>query len=112
MGELFGKTKTLSRDGVGQVVNGFTPNPVLTNGVAPITIGVAESFAVNVNDWTVIRFRPTQNVMVTLYDDQDNVSMSFPETGNLATTYILTYVNNIEFTNIGEIDCVIYYQAF
>lgn len=111
MATLFGKDKTLTRDGVGQVVNGFTPNPELTNDVSPIVLGSAESYILSVPDWTLIRFRSTQNLLITLYDEFGNESMIFPESPNLPIVYILSHVTIIKFYNdSGDIN-TIYYQA-
>jgi len=111
MGELYGFKKTLTRDGVGQVVNGFTPNPSLTNNISPVVIGENETYSLSVEDWTVIRFRTNQNVMITLYDEVGNKSMVFPESPNLPIIYILSYVVTIEFYNDGADPCTIWYQG-
>ena len=111
MATLFGKDKTLTRDGVGQVVNGFTPNPQLTNGVLPISLISGESYTLNTPDWTVIRFRSTQNLLITLYDELDNESMIFPESPNLPIVYILSHVVSIKFYNDSGNTNTIYYQA-
>ncbi len=111
MAELFGYKKTLTRDGVGQVVNGFTPNPIVTLGHSPIVLNSAQEHTLDVSEWTIIRFRGTQNMMVTLYDEYGNETMEFPETANLPVIYILSHVVSIKFYNdSGDIN-TIYYQG-
>jgi len=111
MAQLFGKNKTLTRDGVGQVVNGFTPNPALTHGMEPIVLSSGENDVLDVTEWTIIRFRGTRNMLVGLIDEEGNETMMFPESPNLPIIYILSHVNYIKFYNdSGDVN-TIYYQG-